>query len=256
MNPLDLSRFEFCPRAAHYAREFEPLRLPIREALRAAFDDGIHAIRDGHSLSAATDFLSSAALRGFDYPIDADPYTLVNDCAMWLDGVLRIAAETFSPSTLYTTSASTWEQLLLGCEGGGALIHFPIPPIRSGRMRSVLTVAFRHPMTQHVRLATFNDESGFSPKWSPLWRWEHPEFTWEDWRAGIDADRCMGKVYTELAIPAIEGEEKESILRDAEAILAAIPLEHPRLRGVCDRCHFRSGCHDEDWDDYIRLPRM
>lgn len=250
MNALELSRFEFCPRLAQLSREWEPQRLPIRDALRVAFDEGIADIRAGLEMIAPTHFLSLAASRGFTYPSGSDPYTAANDAASWLEGALRVAAEQFNISAVYTTSASTWEQLLLGAEGNGTLMHFPIPALRDGRIRHPLTTAYLHPMTLHPRLSPHDGES-FSARWKPIYRWEHPEFTWDDWRNGIDADHCMGKVYAEIHVPPAD--DRESILADAQAIRDAIPLPHPRLRANCSRCPFEPACHHDQWSDYIRI---
>jgi hypothetical protein len=246
------------------------LSRPIREAARDAFYQLILDHFTHQPLVAINNFLSEAGGRGFLYPLASDPYSLANDYACWLDGISRMveefeihptpippiqidshsisitAFEVDSTIHLFRCSDSAddkWDSLLAQTLELPILLHtFTLPYARSGRISHPLVTLYRHPSLPLYRLAPLEGER-FSPKWSRLYRWESPEFSWEEWREGIARDQCIERIYTTRALePLID---PQPILTDALAILDALPLPHPRHRESCNRCLYPSICFGE-----------
>jgi len=281
MNSRHLSQFEFCPRLPALAISSLPPLQPIREAVKAQFAAGVRQVLSAAPVTSPIDFLNEAASAGFLYP-SGDPFTLAQDYSCWLDGALRIVEElglrlTPAPPAVAAgkriqiesayTDASTLHLFLIGSDPDESkwpillaqlaepltieLHLFPLPSARGGRLSTPLTIAYRHPLTGSLRLATLSGETGFSSKWTRVGRWEE-EFGWGNWRDGIDRDQCIDQIYRHATIyPSRDDDYLREIREDAAAIAAAIPLPHPRLRENCSICPYARICHAEKEVDHV-----
>ena len=279
MTPLtssDFSRYEFCPRLPHLTQSLYPSSTPVRDATRTYFTHALSAIFAGHLAHAPLDFLDEAASRGFAYP-DGDAYTIANDYSCWLDGMIRIVEEMgidADPAPLVAIPGANviiddayldahdilhlfrisdsadekWADLF------AALLHpteiqihaFHLPSVRSGRLPSPLTMAYKHPSIDIYRLAPLSEESKFSSKWKRIGRWEQ-QFDWNEWRAGIDKDQCMERIVTHSSIlPSRTDSELDDIRMDAAVIAAILLHDAPRQRESCHRCLYHRYCHGDE----------
>jgi len=281
MNSHHLSQFEFCPRLPGLDLAGPPPQEPVREAVKRQFAAGVKQVLTAADLTAPIDFLTEASTAGFLYP-SGDPFTLAQDYSCWLDGVLRIVEELglrlipipplqvgpgarIQVETAYDSpvdgtlhlfligsdaDAHRWPLLLSQLLQPVAIqVHlFPLPSARGGRLSTPLTIAYRHPLTGTLRLATLDGEKGFSPKWLRVGRWEEG-FEWGEWREGINRDQCMEQIYQHrLIYPRLEPEQLKEIRGDALAIINAIPFPHPRLREACTICPYSTICHSPEED--------
>ena len=268
----DFSDFEKCARIPKIRKQWEPVRWPVREAVKEFFYNGL--LRDPEQVS--DEFLSEAAGRGFEYP-EGDPYTLAKDYSSWLDGALRIITEriTAEPIEPFQLGAdrfqingfmsgsglhivhvvsefghkTRWPELIALAVGEFAEVtvhHVKLPPIKKRRLHSPLSMSYRQPMTGGLRLARLDTEkTSFGPSWKKVGRWEVPEISWQEWRLGIDKDRCIESILETYTVQGLKSEEKRRVLNDIEHIQVSMSKPvHPRKWEMCESCLFKGVCHD------------
>lgn len=226
---------------------------------------------------------------------DRNAYTLMRDYACWLEGALRLVAELglevapadpayvegtpvlldcwtgqWEPKAAHTfrvTDRATagfsprWLELLASLDPAVArvLVHtFILPAPAKDRLPSPLCMAYAHPMTGHLRLATHGREKvTFTQSWKRVARWETENtgametILWPEWREGIARDECLEKCYRKEAVElalAGDAEFRRELMRDAGQIVAAMgrPGEAVRKRELCPRCYMRGYCHPRD----------
>jgi hypothetical protein len=150
-----------------------------------------------------------------------------------------------------------WPELVASLLPGvvTVILHTLLLPAPSkDRIPSPLVLAYSHPMTGHLRLATLDHEGArFSPAWKRVARWEldstDAAILWPEWRAGIERDRCLGRCYVETRYEFGErGKEgRRELERDIVQIAAAMARtpEAARKREACPRCMMRGLCHGD-----------
>jgi hypothetical protein len=288
----DLSRAEHCLRLPGLLREYEPFRLPVREAIKQRFEVGIRTLTDADMPERCREeFLAEAAGRGFEYPEKAEVYVLANDYASWLEGALHLAQEqpyNLGPLGLvdlggtsirlsgYSDRAGAahffrvtpafdgyrlhWPELLAFSLGNypRAVVHrYRLPQSREGRLPSPLCLAYRHPMTGRLRVARRDKEKvSFSKTCKRVARWEETDIDWPEWRTGIDLDQAMSLCYDEVTFEnELTSAEAREIRKDADAMLSAIEKKQPRKREGCHGCMMNLYCHGtaRDREDYVRI---
>jgi hypothetical protein len=239
-------------------------------------------------------FLSEAASPGYTYP-NGEPYTLVQDHAAWLDGALRLIQEEFQPMEqlpLYRigehhVSVEGWvsedklhlfraSSTLKRDGDGSAAMRWPefclcafdsreievhnylLPSVRKGRLISPLCMAYQHPSFANInyRLAKIDGDKDFAKSWKKIARWEiQPNPSWEEWRRGIEKDKCIDAIReTYIICPTLDEGERKRLLYDIEQMCSAQekPSIFPRYRERCPACTFRGLCHGsaEDRSEY------
>ena len=273
---LDFSRFEFCPRLPSINRLIQPLQLPIREAVRRYFLNGVKSFygNDPDPWDAIPQaFLVEAAEVGYEYP-KGEPYVIAQDHACWLEGALHllpaidlqpipaiklddeyIAVDGYvqnGGAHLFRVLDSfdekvRWPEILLLENYDPVTIHtFRLPRVSSrGRLLSPASMAYAHPISKEMRLARLEGEGkAFTSSWKQIARWEMADVVWEEWEAGIVKDKCLGQIYRTHQVQAqITEEYLSDIRRDARMILAAIEKPQPRQRETCESCMFLGYCH-------------
>lgn len=282
----DFSRAEKCFRFPQLFHVFEPPRWPVRDAVKFHLEMGIRGMMAGESPELTVQhFIAQAARPGFTYP-PCEPYFLAQDYASWLDGALRLIKEECGQLEqlpiyrvenheisvegwtdgekchLFRASASNpdsgekvcWPELcVVGLDGREVVVHsFKLPSVRNGRLHSPLVMAHQHPTFVHVqyRLARLYDEPDFNKNWKRIARWEiQPNPSWDEWRLGIDRDKCLDQIRQTHTVSPMDSREKERLVYDISAMCNAIskPTIYPRLRENCQGCIFSGLCHgDED----------
>ena len=165
-----------------------------------------------------------------------------------------------APSDL-TEYVSCWNDLLAACLPAAGLPHvtgitvhlFLLPVPVKDRLPSPLCLAYAHPMTGHLRLATFaGEKTAFGPNWRRIARWQTAnlgdgEVSWPEWRAGIERDRCLDRCYREVELEVPEERQREAILEDAGRIAGEMAAERlaARRRESCPQCVMQKWCHGD-----------
>lgn len=129
-----------------------------------------------------------------------------------------------------------------------------LPAAVKDRVPSPLCLAYAHPLTGHLRLATFNEEKvKFTAAWRRIARWQTAnlgdgQVAWPEWRAGIERDRCLDKCYREVEAGVPDDRQKEGLLEDASRISRGITAERlaVKRREVCPRCYMKNWCHGDE----------
>jgi hypothetical protein len=269
----DLSDYEKCAKLPLIARKWEPERYPVREVVKRYIAEGL--FRDPED--TADEFLREAAAVGFEYP-EGEPYELAKDYASWLDAAFRVVLETsgsISPIPRFELLGDEyqvdgflsetghnvvrvvhelgdrrlrWPELIaLGLGSTEITVHqIKLPSVRKRRVQSPLCLAYRQPMTGGMRLAKLDREKiSFGPSWKRIGRWEVPEVSWQEWRDGIDRDRCLGSIIETYSVPALRADEKRRLLNDIEHITVSMSKgTHPRKWEACETCNFKRFCHE------------
>jgi hypothetical protein len=266
----EFSDFERCAKLPQIKKKWEPDRWPVREAVKQKFYSSL--LRDPEEV--ADEFLYEAGARGYEYP-EGEPYELAKDYASWLDGALRLVREDtmLSPISNYfwgTTQFELvgyvsgqvnivrivhelgdhhlrWPEIIaLGLGDSEVVIHqYKLPSVRKRRLASPLSLAYQQPMTGGYRLAKRDGETiSFGPNWKRLGRWEIPEVPWQEWREGIDRDRCLPAIKETYSVTPFEDSDKRRLLNDIEHIMASMSkVTHPRKWEACETCIFKPVCH-------------
>lgn len=232
--------------------------------------------------------------------IERSVYTFMRDYACWLEGAIYLAHEVIGHTTISslrpiyvkgsdvdsscwvesdrsdhghvfriadrpsTSYSPHWPELLASLSGDlvEVAIHtFVLPAPTRDRIASPLCMAYAHPMTGQLRLATRGRET-FSGNWKRLARWElndtMPEFRWPEWRLGIERDECLGRCYSEDIVDFIEqsSDDRRQLLRDAELIVDSIghPSDGIRKHELCGRCMMRGYCHGDEASRHAYRP--
>ncbi len=206
-------------------------------------------------------------------------YHLAKDYAMWLDGAIRIIQE-FWPELTPTNPRNVagrmmnpegycdpdgglhffravaqfdeyhirWPEIIaLGTEKiKEATVHrFRLPYSARGRLLSPLCVCYRHPMIkENLRLARREEEKfrGFTTNWGKVGRWELEDVPWEEWREGINRDRCMHLICDEAVVS--HQQVPYQALRDAGKLVTfAEETKVPKKHETCSGCTFNHWCH-------------
>lgn len=250
ITPRELSDYEKCARLPQLSSKWVPHHWPVREAVKRYIEE-----RQGEDPElVADDFLYEAANSGFLYP-EGEPFELAKDYSSWIDGALRLLAEGSRPDVVRVVSdlgdhRLRWPELVkmaVELYPVVEVVQIKLPSIRKHRLLSPLSLVYRHPMTGELRLARVDKEQkAFSNAWQRIGRWEMPEFSWQEWRQGIDRDRCMDQVIERYQVPTISYQERQKVLNDIEHISVALakPL-HPRLWEACENCIFNGYCHGD-----------
>lgn len=230
----DLSLAEKCYRLPQLIWQGqEPIRIPVREAAKRAFYEGLRYLSSSDAVEQGVDgFLTEAAGRGYEYPADCDVYTLARDFGSWLDGALRIVLEQqlgtrrvkpvmvgtdmidlgaisgadrtahfFHVSSRLDYKGLRWPELLLiacGSSMNVSVHKINLPQVSKGRLQSPLCLSYKHPMiSDQYRLAPVwsRSEGRFNGKWKRVGRWEIDGMSWQEWRVGIDRDQCLNQIY-------------------------------------------------------------
>lgn len=250
ITPNELSEYEKCARLPQLSAKWEPQRWPVRDAVKRYIAE---RIGDDPEI-AADDFLLEAANRGYLYP-EGEPYELAKDYASWIDSALRLLAEGPRPDVVRVVSdlgdrRLRWPELVkiaVELYPVVEIVQIKLPPTRKHRLLSPLSLVYCHPMTGEMRLARVDKEQkAFSNAWERIGRWERPEISWQEWRAGIDRDRCMDQIMERYTVTTLGYQERQKILNDIEHISVSIdkPL-HPRKWEACENCIFNGYCHGD-----------
>jgi len=236
-------------------------------------------------------FLSEAAATGYLYP-EGESYTICQDHASWLDGALRLIAEEFQPMEqlpLYkigehrvnvegwddverahifrathdlSDRSLRWPELVLSAMDGREIcIHaYKMSSVRSGRLASPLVMAYQHPSFQNInyRLAKLDGDKDFKKSWKRIGRWEiQPNPLWEEWRRGIEKDRCIDAIRETYTVsPTLDTEQRDRLLFDVEQMCSAQekPSIFPRYRERCGSCVMNGLCHGDEYSRSLYTP--
>ena len=279
----DLSRWETCSRLpelyATYSQHSD--HLPVRDACKRAFYSAL-SHRPFDPELAEAQFLLAAANEGYAYPEWTEPYTVGKDHVSWLSGALHLAAElnlypikrttdcpvrvqafeddlggvhTFRVvQSLPLTLPTKWPELtLLAYYYPASLtVHaLRLPRIGDlGRLHSPLSFGYQHPLTGLYRLSRFDSTRGFGPKWRRKGRWEaadDDQVSWEEWRNGIDNDKCLEQCMRHYDIPTgLDADERDQIKADLTVAVNQLQqsfVSLPRKREMCTTCIVRETCH-------------
>lgn len=285
MKSSDFSKFEFCPRLVNISKTKEPVSLPVRDALKRFFSKGVEESLLDLPQTAVEGFLEEAGRRGFIYPQTYDVYTLAQDFACWLDGALKIVDELMlkglrpcpplkigsekiqldgylEAGVLHIFRVGTdvegdkWDTLIGSLYSPQEIqIHtFLLPGVRGNRLLSPLVIAYRHPTMNLYRLSKLDGERGaFSAAWRRVGRWEDPSFSWPEWRAGIDKDQCLDRIYKQTSITQFENPEE--IKTDMQVMMSFFDSDWPRKRETCTSCMYLKLCHGDKYEraSYLTL---
>lgn len=166
----------------------------------------------------------------------------------------RLADRATSPLAPFTPKWPEVAAALSGCTE--VRVHaFLLPAARKDRLPSPLCLAFQHPLTAHLRLATLPSagEKEFGRGWKKVARWElvntDMAFTWPEWRDGIDNDQCEDKCWEHHTWkPGWSPEQLAREYRSFKQIVEAVALGSGaiRKREVCGRCYMVGLCHDPE----------
>ena len=274
----DLSDAERCFLLVQLNKKLEPPRFPVRDGVRRHFEQNLRLLALGKPLDEVGEaFEDEAASRGFEYPEKREVYTLAKDYASWLDGTIRmvqewglgltptdprnVAGHLIDPCGFYDQDGGLhffrvssgldpytihWPEIIaMATENARqATIHrFRLPASVRGRLPSPLNLCYRHPMTGQMRLSRLTEEKqlSFKGNWSRIGRWELDDVPWEEWRKGIDNDKCMNLICDETIVTYKQ--VPYNVLFDAGKILKALETPAPKKVETCSGCRFNLYCH-------------
>lgn len=274
----DLTLAERCFRLPRLVRTLRPPEQIFREAVKNYFLKFI-AEPNIDPTRVKLAFLNEAAERGFVYPEDADPYTLAQDGASWLENALRFAGEyykfkakigvfplkkdcghviktpgyigeddcahLFRVTTDLDDYQIRWPELLLWASGFEQSIHihrWRLPSIGK-RLISPLMTCYRHPLTGYYRLSHLSGEPKFGTRWRRFAHWELSDMDWPEWREGIRRDRCSSLIYRDDEFPGYDGARRRIIQTVAQNLIGRMSHNAPKKFESCPGCAMYTYCH-------------
>jgi hypothetical protein len=194
-------------------------------------------------------------------PVQVGEHTVLLDC--WRERDDPSCGHTFRIVDRPTVELSSrWPEWLASLDETleTVTIHaLVLPPPVKDRIPSPLVLAYSHPLTGQMRLATLETERGhvvFSEKWKRVARWETEAsglvsgaIHWPEWREGIERDCCLDRCYRE-GVVEVGGGGTGGGGRDRQLFLDAVAIARdiqggnsPRKREACRRCYMNDHCN-------------
>jgi hypothetical protein len=182
-------------------------------------------------------------------PIHVGEHSILTDCWQERADPSRRHGHTFRivdrPNAIVHPN---WNELLSSLALDSVTIHTLILPATvKDRLPSPLVLAYQHPLTSKLRLATLETERGrvqFTDKWLRLARWEMEgtlAIHWPEWREGIERDQCLDKCYRETTVESVNCDALEL---SAKAIAGEVTRDKGcRKQEACRRCYMDGYCN-------------